>query len=256
MTGAATQTPALEDSRPGWNVAVGNFFFKYRNGIFPAIYLLMLFFLRPAVYFGNQPVDFAIDTLGAILAVVGSAIRLLTIGFDYIERGGKEGKVYASFLVRGGVYSRVRNPMYLGNILIAVGLILYAGTPWACVTLIPFFLFVYQAITAAEEAYLRKKFGQDYADYCRRTARFIPSLKGFSSVFSGMTYDWKKALRKEYGTLLVVALLLILLPGWQTYFFQGPAALKAVLPWELWAVGVSFAVYGLIFYLKKAGRLK
>ena len=48
--------------------------------------------------------------------------------------------------------------MYVGNGLISIGMTMLLGSPMGYLILIPFFLFVYQAIVAAEEAYLRKKF--------------------------------------------------------------------------------------------------
>ena len=46
---------------------------------------------------------------------------MLTIGYEYIVRGGRQGKVYAEDLVQGGVFAHSRNPLYLGNLLIIVG---------------------------------------------------------------------------------------------------------------------------------------
>ena len=162
--------------------------------------------------------------LRRVLALAGEFVRCLTIGYDYIERGGRDGKVYASFLVKGGVYAHTRNPMYVGNCLIAVGLILYSGAPLAILVLIPFFLFVYESITSAEEAYLLGKFGDDYRAYCRRVSRYLPPPGALYRELSALTYDGKKALRKEYGTLWVVGMGLTGLPWWRMYHLQGAAA--------------------------------
>ena len=119
-------------------------------------------------------------------------MRCLTIGYEYIERGGRDGKVYASFLVKGGVYSHTRNPMYLGNALIAIGLLLYSGAYPAIFAGIPFFLFVYLSITAAEEHYLSGRFGDDYRAYCGRVNRFFPPVGALFRTVSAMTYDGRK----------------------------------------------------------------
>lgn len=52
--------------------------------------------------------------------------------------------------------------MYVGNALIAIGMTIDFGSSLGYLILIPLFLFVYQAIVAAEEAYLRNKFGAEY----------------------------------------------------------------------------------------------
>ena len=59
---------------------------------------------------------------GAIVALLGGVVRGVTIGFVYIVRGGRDGKAYADGLVREGIFAHSRNPMYVGNILMAVGI--------------------------------------------------------------------------------------------------------------------------------------
>jgi hypothetical protein len=68
---------------------------------------------------------------------------------------------------------------------------------------IPFFLFAYFAIVRAEEDYLQRKFGSVYATYCRQVNRFVPSLAGVRRTLAGVRFDWKKLVRKEYGTPFV-----------------------------------------------------
>ena len=112
-----------------WNIAVGNFFFKYRNALFPAMFVLVVLTLRPGIMFGNPSLDRLLAACGAVVALAGQLVRLATIGFEYIERGGRDRRVYASRLVQGGVYGLTRNPMYVGNGLIAIGLTMAAGSP-------------------------------------------------------------------------------------------------------------------------------
>jgi protein-S-isoprenylcysteine O-methyltransferase Ste14 len=79
----------------------------------------------------------------------------------------------ASRLVTDGVFAWSRNPMYLGLLLVLAGLAVMFGSigPW----LVPP-LFV-AAVTflqiKPEEQALQTRFGQGYADYCRRTSRWI-----------------------------------------------------------------------------------
>ena len=92
----------------------GKFFFKFRNAIFPLLYLCMLVFTRPGVFLGDLQLDRYVCILGIAIALAGQTFRILVIGFAYIERGGKDGKVYAESLVQTGFYAHVRNPMYVG----------------------------------------------------------------------------------------------------------------------------------------------
>ena len=239
-----------------WNIVAGNFFFRYRNTIFPISFALIVLLLRPRVILGHPALDRILVICGIVVALSGELVRLTTIGFEYIERGGKQGKVYASRLVQGGVYSLSRNPMYVGNALIAIGMSMVCGAPASYLIVIPAFLFIYQALVAAEESYLRGRFGREYDDYCARVNRYLPSLRSGLGGFSGMRYNWKQALRQDLSTLVGLLLGLSLFPLWRTFFLQGFDAAKTE---ALRAFGLALAVligYGIVYRLKKQRRLE
>src|SRR5688572_10167213 len=104
-------------------VAIGNFFFKYRNLLFIFLYAL-LFIPSPALFrpeqFGPHYWIWPI-TIGLLVTVSGQLIRGATIGLAYIIRGGMDGKVYADDLVTQGIFNHCRNPLYVGNILMLLG---------------------------------------------------------------------------------------------------------------------------------------
>jgi len=76
------------------NLAAGNFFFRVRNQVFPILFLLVPLVARPRWFFHDPSLDALVRWAGVVIALGGAAVRLATIGFDYIERGGKEGKVW------------------------------------------------------------------------------------------------------------------------------------------------------------------
>ncbi len=237
--------------RSAWNIAIGQWFFRYRNAVFPLIFVVSpIVLLRPRIL-GSPAIDRLLVTLGVAIALAGEGVRLLTIGLDYIERGGKNKRGWASRLVQGGIYAHTRNPMYLGNFLIAVGMGMASGAPQAYFILIPLFAFIYQSIMVAEEAYLERTFGAEYADYCRRVPRMLPSLKGLGQTFASTTYDWRRAIRKELSTITGLLIALICWPIWRTYFLEGFEAAKAKAPVTLELVLVALVLFGLLVYLKK-----
>lgn len=236
-------------------ISLGNFFFRVRNWLFPVTYTILLVLTRPHSVFHNNLLDTTWLVIGAGIAVIGQAIRMLTIGFDYIERGGKDGKVHASFLVKGGVYAHSRNPMYVGNVCIAIGLLMFSESPMAILVGVPFFLLVYQSITVAEENFLRGKFGRDYEEYCRTVNRFFPNLGGLAQTLSQSKFDWKKAVRKEYGTVFMTALGLIMLPWWRIHYQQNWHEEWEYMRWAIGLFVLSTVIYGTIRYLKKAKAL-
>lgn len=234
-----------------WNVKAGHFFFRYRNALFPILFAAVLIFLRPQVIL-NPTWDRALVVLGIAVAVLGQCVRLFTIGFDYIDRGGKNKQVYASRLVQKGVYGLSRNPMYVGNLLIMAGLCMVSGVPEAYFFVIPFFSWVYWAIIAAEEDYLRTQYGPDFEAYCAQVHRFLPSWNSLSTAFSGFRYDWQKAIKKEMGTVASFSLWLILLPLWRTYFLQGPYEAKNQIHHAIFLALLVGIVYGLLMAWKKS----
>jgi hypothetical protein len=192
---------------------------------------------------------------GMVLALLGQGVRLITIGFEYIHRGGKDGQVYAGRLVRGGVYGITRNPMYVGNALIAIGMTMYFGSPWGYLVVIPFFLFVYQAIIAAEESYLREKFGSEYEDYENSVNRFVPKLSRVHDSFAGMRFDWRRSIKKDLGTIVGLTIGLIMVPVWRAYFLQGLGAAELAALRALWLTLGVMALYFFLLKRKRSGRL-
>src|SRR5205814_7404454 len=94
---------------------------------------------------------------GFLVASAGQMLRAATIGLEYIIRGGRKRQVYAEKLVQGGVFAHCRNPLYLGNFVILLGVGLASNSVLFLCIAIPFFAFAYWALIAAEENYLRNK---------------------------------------------------------------------------------------------------
>lgn len=176
-------------------VAAGLFLFRYRNALFPCLVLLVLL---PAPPLFAHALDAA--AIGLLLAALGQFVRAVTIGLAYIIRGGRRGTVYAEELVTDGIYSYTRNPMYLGNVLIAAGIFVAANNLTALAVAIPLVIMAYCAIVAAEEEFLRAKFGAVFEAYCRTVPRWLPRGAGLNRTFATMRFHWRRLIVKEYGT--------------------------------------------------------
>ena len=205
--------------------------------------------------FDSVIADQLLAMVGLIIVLLGEAVRLITIGFQYIHRGGKDGKVYAGRLVRGGMYGITRNPMYVGNGLITIGMTMYFGSPLGYLVVIPFFLFVYQAIIAAEEAYLQNKFAAEYADYDLNVNRIIPAFGSVREAFKGMRFDWRRSINKDMGTIAGLTIGLNLVPVWRAYFLHDEAVAKAAFLRACWSILAITAVYLILRKLKRDHRL-
>jgi protein-S-isoprenylcysteine O-methyltransferase Ste14 len=176
-------------------IAIGNFLFRYRNRVFPPLFLLLLL---PGPTIFATPRDAML--LGLAVTVLGQTVRALTIGLRYIKRGGRGGRVYAKDLVTEGIYGHVRNPMYVGNVLICLGVAIASNELAVALAAVPLAIFAYAAIVAAEEDYLRSRFGAAYEAYCRDVPRWVPNLRGLGATLSQFTFDWRRVVVKEFGT--------------------------------------------------------
>jgi len=227
-------------------ITIGNFFFRYRNGIFPVVGVLL--FLGGPTIFAS---DYLAVALGFAVALTGMMLRCVTIGLKYIKRGGVNRQVYADTLVRGGMFAHCRNPLYVGNMLGIFALGLVANSLWFMCVGLPFFIFSYLAIVAAEENYLRKKFGEEFDIYCQQVSRFGLNLAGFGKTWQSMEFNWQRVVVKEYGSIFLWVLTACVLICKRHWRGGNPFSNPAVSPW-LWVLAVSAVAYVLVRYLKKS----
>jgi protein-S-isoprenylcysteine O-methyltransferase Ste14 len=236
-------------------VRLGNFFFRYRNALFPVVFVVALLAARPQYPFGRHDLDIVFDILGASLALLGQALRALTIGYEYIIRGGRNHQVYADNLVQGGVFAHCRNPLYVGNILMAFGLALMINSTALYLIVIPFMLIAYAAIVAAEEAYLRGKFGAEYDGYCERVNRWLPRWAGFRKSTEGMRFNWKRLLVKEFHTTFVLIAAIPTVELWEEYSLGGASRLPPK-EYLIAAAIIWLTLYLAVRTLKKTGYVR
>jgi protein-S-isoprenylcysteine O-methyltransferase Ste14 len=108
---------------------------------------------------------------GIVLAAVGMVGRIWCLVYS---SGYK-----SSELVTQGPYSVSRNPLYFFSFVGLIGIGLATETVTLTLFLVAFFALVYPAVIAGEEEFLRGKFGDAYAEYCRRVPRFFPARRLF-----------------------------------------------------------------------------
>jgi hypothetical protein len=197
-----------------------------------------------------------LDIAGVLVALAGQALRVAVIGYVYIARGGKNQRVYADGLVTEGFFAHARNPLYLGNILVLFGLFIIHNNRWVYLIGVPFFLIGYAAIVAAEEAYLRGKFGPGYDAYAAAVPRWIPRLRGISQSLDGISFNWRRVILKEYGSTFAWTGGSIALVIYDTLTYHSYGERKAYIDSLLIALAVLALGWATVRYLKKSGRLR
>jgi protein-S-isoprenylcysteine O-methyltransferase Ste14 len=146
---------------------------------------------------------------GVLIVAGGEALRLWAvhhIGVISRTRSERLGP-----LVDTGPFSLVRNPLYLGNILLWVGFALSARLLWLVPLIGALLAFEYHAIVRWEEQLLESRLGDAYRSYAARVSRWIPSLRAPTQLVSSARFSWRETLFSERGTLIAIALGYLLL---------------------------------------------
>jgi protein-S-isoprenylcysteine O-methyltransferase Ste14 len=235
-------------------VAFGNLVFRHRNALAPVLLGVVLLLTTPRPFGGSEATALLWAVAGALVAIAGQALRILVIGLAYIQRGGKNRTIAADKLVVDGVFAHARHPLYVGNFLLLAGLMMIWNAPGGYVMLAIAGLALF-SMARAEELFLSRKFGADFDDYCARVPRFIPRLRGLRTTLSRFTFDWKRVVRKEYGTTFAFASCAVGMIALQWIQWDGWAGLAHALRTLLPVWGLIVLAWATARRMKKTGRL-
>jgi len=193
--------------------------------------------------------------IGFSITIIGQLIRVITIGLVYIIRGGKDRRVYAEDLVVSGIFAHCRNPLYVGNILILVGLGIASNSLLFMAVFTPIFLFFWQAIVLAEENYLRNKFGEQYNEYCKKVNRWLINFKGLGKTLSSMEFKWKRVIIREYNSTYIWMTGAVLIVMKHSYFHKERFDFYKNFPTFISILIGLLILYLFARYLKKSKKL-
>src|SRR5919197_615536 len=200
--------------------ALGRLLFRFRS-FTPvpviAVLALVLWQTRGRPGPGGIFIDAACDALGLVVALLGQALRFYTLGLVPEGTSGQGSALEATTLNTRGPYAHVRNPLYLGNLGIVLGLLLIAHDPWAYAIGLAFFFGEYFFIIHAEEQFLRARFGERFEDFRRRVPRWIPRLTPAYAGALRARFDLARALKKEHNPFAAWASGAVLLLAWERW---------------------------------------
>jgi len=218
-------------------IALGRLVFFHRNWLFPALFIAVFLVFPPLL---EGPGERTLDILGGLAIVAGLLVRALVIGVTPVPREGTAKRVDADVLKTDGLFGLCRNPLYVGNMLISSGVFLIHGRLWVIVLGVALTAFLYQAIIANEENFLKGKFGAAYGQYMETVNRWLPHLKGLPAALRGMHFDLGRWLAIEWTVIFNAALV-----SGSALWFEVGGALPAVNAVAIYGVGLVFAVLGL-----------
>jgi protein-S-isoprenylcysteine O-methyltransferase Ste14 len=128
-------------------------------------------YMRPLPWPGLD--DWPARAVGLGLGIAGIALMILSI--LALRRHGTTvlPHVGASALVTSGPYRRFRNPIYLADCLILLGVAELTKNIWFVVGAVVFSVLVTLLAIVPEERHLERRFGEAYLDYKAKTRRWL-----------------------------------------------------------------------------------
>lgn len=181
-------------------IALGKFFFKYRGFIPIPIVVIVLYFAQPT---------FSALLIGIAFMVTGEWIRFW--GVAYAGGATRTRNVGAPSLVTSGPFGHVRNPLYIGNMIMYAGAAVIANVwiPYLILGVLFYFAFQYYFIVKLEEQKLRELFKDEYTKYTQSVSRFLPRFTPVAASIPTQP-NFKNALRSEKSTFMSFSTIIIL----------------------------------------------
>jgi protein-S-isoprenylcysteine O-methyltransferase Ste14 len=218
----------------------GLFLFKWRSYAPLAFFVVIFASLRYFQPFQSCGLDAAWEIFCFFVGGLGIALRVLTVAFVSAGTSGR-GTVQpsASHLNTTGMYSIVRNPLYLGNFLTYAAPALFMRVWWVLLLFVLAFILYYERIIFAEETFLRKKFGEEYVVWASKTPVLFPRLRNWTR--PALPFSWRMALSREYHGVYGLILTLFSMELLSDFHLEGELVLD-----PFWA---AIFTVGTLFYL-------
>lgn len=216
----------------------GQTLFKYRSYLPLLIIPPLLIALKESLYVeelvGDNIEDFWI-LLSFLLSLFGLYIRAITVGHVPSGTSGRNTTSQrAHKLNTTGMYSIVRNPLYLGNFIIILGVLLSIKV-WWLVLLGIFAFFIYmERIILAEENFLTETYGDEYTLWRAKTPAIFPNFKLWQK--PELPFSLKTVLKREYPGLIAIGAAFFITEFITDVFFEGEPFMEWIVDDMAWPV--------------------
>ncbi|HSQ76686.1 MAG TPA: isoprenylcysteine carboxylmethyltransferase family protein [Bacteroidota bacterium] len=180
--------------------------FRYRSYTPLPFLVVMVIFARPTIT--SLAAGFAMVVLGELIRFWGVSI----VGAETRTTG----RVGGTYLITTGPFAHVRNPLYLGNMIMyaGVGVMSMALFPWLLLAAVVWFYVQYSLIISREEEYLAVQFGAAYDAYRKHVPRFAPRPTPYRTMAPApKRMNIAEGLASERRTLQAMALVTLLVVG-------------------------------------------
>lgn len=221
----------------------GDWLFRWRSYIPIIVLPILLIALRHSEALermvGNGA-NAAWEAFCLVVALSGLGLRFFTAGFVPAGTSGRNTtRQQAAALNTTGMYSVVRHPLYLGNFLVMLGIAAFIQVWWFILICSSAFWLYYERIMYAEEAFLERKFGDEFREWAARTPTFWPRRRNWRP--SPLPFSWRTAARREFHGFFLITTAFPLLDALGDRLGEGH--------WEVDAIWVIAFALGLVTYV-------
>lgn len=153
----------------------------------------------------------ALLLVGGLISLMGLLLRVVAAGSILKDER----------LADGGVYARLRHPLYVGSFLLGLGLSVAGGRWWFPLAFSALFGWIYSLTIRAEENELELRFGEIFRSYRAKVPAYFPRFRPYHSVDPSQGFrvglylrnkEWQAALGAGVGYAVLMARMILL--GW------------------------------------------
>ncbi len=177
--------------------------FKYRSYTPLPFLLLMIIFQHATII--SMIIGFAV-------ALFGEFWRLWGVCYAGSETRTTNG-VGATFLVVTGPYAHVRNPLYIGNMMmyLGIGIMSMSLFPYLQIIALLFFFWQYSVIISEEENFLKGKYEKNFENFLNSVPKLIPKITKYENPgLAQPPFELKKGLRSERRTFQAFGIIILI----------------------------------------------
>lgn len=186
-----------------------------------------------------------------IISFLGLIVRCVTAGFAPRGTSGRNTKSQvAQTLNTTGMYSISRNPLYLGNFIIVLGITLFIQVWWLALLVWFVFWIYYERIIFTEEEFLRSNFKNQFMEWAQKTPIVIPRFRNWKK--PELVFSFKTVFRREFSTFFSIVTTFFFLEILTNFLTQ-----RRFTVHNSWVIFffISLAIYLVFFILKKKTKL-
>ena len=162
--------------------------------------LLMVPLVAFLIFWHYAEWEFEVGNWGLGLLVFGLGVFVRIVAQRHLKYRLRDQRALAST----GPYAWMRNPVYIGNMLIIAGLCLLCELPWMIPPACLWAWFVYDTAIRYEEYRLSRRFGDEYDAYRRSVPRWLPNRAPRVAVAGSQIAGWARAAGVEWQCFVLL----------------------------------------------------